>query len=71
MVDSGYDPNAFIALLETLDKKLGSAHTGGMKSTHPAPKDRIAKLKAEVAKYHGAKAPAARTERFKAAVATI
>ena len=71
MVDAGYDPNAFISLLETLDKKLGSAHTGGMKSTHPAPKDRIAKLKAEVAKYHAAKAPASRTERFKAAVATI
>lgn len=71
MVDAGYDPNAFISLLESLDKKLGSAHTGGMKSTHPAPKDRIAKLKAEVAKYHAAKASTVRTERFKAAVATI
>ena len=71
MVDAGYDPNAFISLLESLDKKLGNAHTGGMKSTHPAPKDRIAKLKAEVAKYHAAKASSARTERFKAAVATI
>ena len=71
MVDAGYDPMAFIALLETLDKKLGNAHTGGMKSTHPAPKDRIVKLKVEVAKYKAAKPPAARTERFKAAVATI
>jgi predicted Zn-dependent protease len=71
MVDAGYDPNAFISLLESLDKKLGNAHTGGMKSTHPAPKDRIAKLKAEVAKYHAAKASSVRTERFKAAVATI
>jgi predicted Zn-dependent protease len=71
MVDAGYDPNAFISLLESLDKKLGNAHTGGMKSTHPAPKDRIAKLKAEVAKYHAAKASSVRTERFKAVVATI
>lgn len=71
MVDAGYDPNAFISLLESLDKKLGSAGTGGMKSTHPAPKDRIAKLKAEVAKYHAAKASSVRTERFKAAVATL
>lgn len=71
MVDAGYDPGAFIALLETLDKKLGGAHSGGMKATHPAPKDRIVKLKAEVAKYKATKGPAARTERFKAAVAAI
>ena len=72
MADAGYDPQAFIRFLEQLDKKMGHATgTGGFKSTHPAPKDRIAKLKAEAATLAAVKAPAIRTERFQAAVATL
>ncbi|HSD86653.1 MAG TPA: M48 family metalloprotease [Kofleriaceae bacterium] len=71
MVDAGYDPQAFLSLLEQVDKKLGNAGTGGMKSTHPAPKDRIEKIKAELAKYEHVKVPKARTERFKTAIAQL
>lgn len=70
MVDAGYDPNAFISLLQTLEKQQGNSK-GGFSSTHPSPKDRIAKLKVEAAKYQAVKAPAIRTERFKAALAEI
>jgi predicted Zn-dependent protease len=71
MADAGYDPKAFISLLESVDKKLGHAGTGGMKATHPAPRDRIAKLEAELAKYDHVKVPKARTERFQAAIAQL
>ena len=70
MVGAGYDPNAFISLLETLEKKQGGGK-GGFSATHPSPKDRIAKLKAEAAKYQAVKAPAIRTERFKSALAEL
>lgn len=70
MADAGYDPNAFISLLRSLEKKQG-AHAGGFSSTHPSPADRIAKLEAEVGKYQVAKAPAVRTARFKAALAEL
>ncbi len=71
MVDAGYDPNAFVSLLRSLEKKQGGGKSGGFSSTHPSPSDRIAKLEAEVRKYKVAKAPAVRTERFKAALAEI
>ncbi len=71
MADAGYDPQAFIRFLEGLEKKMGGGGSGGFKSTHPSPKDRIGKLKAEAAKLTPVKAPKIRTERFEAAVATI
>jgi predicted Zn-dependent protease len=71
MVDAGYDPNAFISLLENLEKKLPKAAEGGMKATHPSPKDRIAKLKAEVGKYEASAPAKTRAERFKVAVAAL
>jgi predicted Zn-dependent protease len=71
MVDAGYDPAAFVSLLKSVDKKLGNAGTGGMKATHPAPKDRIAKLQGELAKYKAMTPPSARAERFKTAVAAL
>ena len=71
MADAGYDPQAFIRFLDGLEKKMGSAGSGGFKSTHPSPKDRIGKLKAEAAKIASVKAPGIRTERFQAAIATM
>jgi predicted Zn-dependent protease len=71
MVDAGYDPNAFISLLENVEKKLPKAAEGGMKATHPAPKDRIAKLKSEVGKYEASAPTKVRKERFKTAVAAL
>ena len=71
MVDAGYDPNAFISLLENVEKKLPKAAEGGMKATHPSPKDRIAKLKSEVGKYEASSPTKVRKERFKTAVAAL
>ncbi len=72
LADAGYDPQAFIRLLENLDKKMGHAKEGGgFSSTHPSAKDRIAKLKSEAAKYGSKKAPTVRTQRFQAAVAAL
>lgn len=71
MAKAGYDPGAFVALLRTLEKKLPAKGTSGFAATHPKPTDRIAKLKAEVAKLPKVTAPAIRTERFTAATAEL
>jgi predicted Zn-dependent protease len=71
LADAGYDPQAFIKLLESLEKKQGHAGSGGFSSTHPSPKDRIGKLRAEAAKLAPVKVPGVRVERFQAAIATI
>ena len=71
MVDAGYDPAAFVSLLENMEKKLPKAAEGGMKATHPSPKDRIAKLKGEVGKYKAETSPSVRAERFKAMISAI
>ncbi len=71
MADAGYDPQAFIRLLETLEKKQGAAGTGGFSSTHPSPKDRIGKLRAEAAKLAPVKVPGVRVERFQVAITTL
>lgn len=71
LADAGYDPQAFIRLLQAIDKKVGSAKGGGFGATHPSAKDRIAKLKAHADKLGSKKAPAIRKERFEAAVAEL
>ncbi len=70
LADAGYDPQAFIRLLETLEKKTGGGG-GGFGATHPSAKERMAKLKGEAAKLGSKKAPAVRTARFTAAVAEL
>jgi beta-barrel assembly-enhancing protease len=70
LADAGYDPQAFIRLLQQLEKKQGKS-TGGFSSTHPSAKDRIAKLKAEADKLGAKPAPKVRTERFVAAVSEL
>jgi len=71
LADAGYDPQAFIKLLETLEKKTGGDKKAGFSSTHPSAKDRIAKLKPEAEKLDHKKVPKARKERFEAAVAAM
>lgn len=71
MADAGYDPQAFIKLLENLEKKQGHAGSGGFSSTHPSPKDRVGKLRAEAAKLATVKVPGVRVERFQTAISTI
>jgi predicted Zn-dependent protease len=70
LADAGYDPQAFIRLLETLEKKTGGG-SGGFSATHPTAKERIAKLKGEAAKLGSKKAPAVRKERFAAAITEL
>jgi len=67
MSDAGYDPNAFVAFLETLEKHQGGGK-GGFSATHPKASDRIAQLRREVTKYPAVTIPKIRTQRFKAAV---
>jgi predicted Zn-dependent protease len=70
MVKAGYDPKAFIRLLETLDARH-EVGGGGFSATHPKPSDRIAKLKAEVGKHKAVKVPKVRVERFQSAIAAL
>jgi len=70
LADAGYDPQAFLRLLETLEKKQGGGK-GGFSATHPSAKDRIAKLETEAAKLEKRKVPKVRVERFKNAVADL
>lgn len=71
LADAGYDPQAFIKLLENLEKKQGHGGSGGFSSTHPSPKDRIGKLRAEAAKLAPVKVPGVRVERFQTAISAI
>jgi len=69
LAEAGYDPSAFISVLEQIQKATAGHSTGGFGTTHPSPSDRIAKVKAEVAKLGKKNVPCVRTERFKSAVA--
>ena len=67
MIDTGYDPNAMIDMLELIDKQHQSnAGDTGWKKTHPKPADRIKKAKAFIAKNKPlGKDKSVRLERFK------
>jgi predicted Zn-dependent protease len=71
LAEAGYDPQAFISVLEQIDAKVGGNHAGGFGATHPSAKDRIAKLKSEAAKLGKKTVPSIRVDRFKAAVAEL
>lgn len=72
LADAGYDPRAFLRLLENLDKARGGHDAGGgFSSTHPSAKDRMARLEAEASRLGSKKMPKARTERFNAAIAAL
>lgn len=71
LAEAGYDPQAFIRLLETLDKQQGSPKGGGFSATHPSAKDRIAQLSVAAAKLATKKVPKVRKERFAKAIAKL
>ncbi len=70
MTDAGYDPQAFIRLLETLKEETGGKG-GGFSATHPSAADRIAKLQSAVDKLEHHKVPKVRKERFKTAIESL
>jgi beta-barrel assembly-enhancing protease len=74
MQRAGYDPNAFIAMLEQMKKtsapKSGSAARGFAK-THPDPQTRINAVKARIGNLPAAVEPAPRRTRFEKAVSGL
>jgi len=70
MVHAGYDPQAFVRYLDTLEHEQGGG-SGGFSATHPKASERIAKLKPQ-ADVLGARAvPAIRVTRFERATASL
>ena len=67
---SGYDPNAIVAVLESLEK-LQSGNQAGWFATHPEPSDRVDEVRDQIAsiktKSASSSGMAARTARFKKA----
>jgi predicted Zn-dependent protease len=64
---AGYDPNALVVVLTTMEAK-GKGTVSGIFKTHPPTGERLAKVKAEVAQYPPAKGMQIRAERFKCEV---
>lgn len=54
MVQSGYDPNALIRVMEILDEASGGQAPAEFASTHPSPANRIQRIKDAIAKYGNA-----------------
>ncbi len=67
MAHAGYDPQAFVRFLTTLDQKQPSG-SGGFSATHPSAKDRLGKVTAQAGKLGTRAIPAIRTTRFKTAL---
>jgi beta-barrel assembly-enhancing protease len=55
MIQSGYNPNAMIEVMEILKAASGGQQRDEFMSTHPSPENRIAKIKEHIAKYGGGK----------------
>jgi|TARA_R110001592_G_scaffold276134_4_gene543277 predicted Zn-dependent protease len=51
MIQSGYDPNEMITVMEILKAAGGPNRTPEFQSTHPDPENRIEKIKEAIAKY--------------------
>ncbi|HSA88366.1 MAG TPA: M48 family metallopeptidase, partial [Burkholderiales bacterium] len=50
MAEAGYDPRAMIRVMEVLAKASGGSRRPEFFSTHPAPENRIARIKEEIAR---------------------
>jgi beta-barrel assembly-enhancing protease len=61
---AGYNPNAMVVLLTTMEAK-GKGASSGIFKTHPPTSERLAKVKAEVGQCPESKGEAIRTKRFK------
>ncbi|SHG86850.1 M48 family metalloprotease [Flagellimonas flava] len=53
MIQSGYDPNEMIRVMEILKAAAGPNRVPEFQSTHPDPENRIEKIKAAIEKYSG------------------
>lgn len=67
MAHAGYDPQAFVRYLKTLDATQ-STGSGGFSATHPKAGDRIKKVEGQAKTLGSKKIPAIRVERFKSSV---
>jgi predicted Zn-dependent protease len=61
---AGYDPNALVVVLTTMEA-MGKGKTSGIFKTHPPTAERLAKVKAEVGQCPESQGKALRTKRFK------
>jgi predicted Zn-dependent protease len=50
VAETGYDPRAMIAVMETLAKSSGGSRQPEFMSTHPAPENRAERIRAEIQK---------------------
>lgn len=50
MAEAGYDPRAMVRVMEVLAKASGGSRQPEFFSTHPAPEDRAARIREEIAK---------------------
>ncbi|HCN36458.1 MAG TPA: peptidase M48 Ste24p, partial [Bacteroidetes bacterium] len=53
MIESGYNPEALIEVMEILEKASGGNTQPEFLSTHPNPSNRIEKIKEAIRKYGG------------------
>lgn len=70
----GYDPNAFVAMLEQIKKNSASSKGGalhGFAKTHPDPQTRINAVKAQIGAAPAVVEPASRKARFEKAMASL
>lgn len=67
---AGYDPEALVRYLQTLDAEQGGG-TGGFQATHPAARDRIAKIQPQADALGARTIPPIRVSRFEAALAEL
>jgi predicted Zn-dependent protease len=51
MIQTGYDPNELIRVMEILDEASGPNRVPEFQSTHPSPENRIGRIRAAIDKY--------------------
>ena len=51
MLDAGYNPEALIDVMRILEEASGGNRPAEFQSSHPSPENRVARIKAAIAKY--------------------
>jgi predicted Zn-dependent protease len=51
MLESGYDPEAMIGVMDILEKASGGSRVPEMQSSHPSPENRREKIREAIKKY--------------------
>ena len=51
MVESGYDPEALVGVMQILEKASGGSQQPEFMSTHPSPENRVQRIREAIAKY--------------------